>query len=346
MEMLAYTYIEKRRFGLIKKTVPVLLDPRDAIVKVTLGSICTSDLHIRHGSVPRAVPGITVGHEMVGIVERTGSSVSKVRPGDRVAVNVETFCGECFFCRHGYVNNCTDPDGGWALGCRIDGGQAEYVRVPHADQGLSLISEGISDEQALFVGDILSTGYWAAKISEIGKEDTVLIIGAGPTGICSLLCTMLKKPERIIVCEKDPVRADFVKKHYPSVLVTGPEDCKEFTLANSAHGGADVVMEVAGSDGSFRLAWECARPNATVTIVALYDRPQILPLPEMYGKNLVFKTGGVDGCDCDEILRLISEGKIDTTPLITHRIPLSHIEEGYRIFENREDGVIKVAVTV
>ena len=191
-----------------------------------------------------------------------------------------------------------------------------------------------------------ATGYWAAKISEIGKEDTVLIIGAGPTGICSLLCTMLKKPERIIVCEKDPVRADFVKKHYPSVLVTGPEDCREFTLANSAHGGADVVMEVAGSDGSFRLAWECARPNATVTIVALYDRPQILPLPEMYGKNLVFKTGGVDGCDCDEILRLISEGKIDTTPLITHRIPLSHIEEGYRIFENREDGVIKVAVTV
>lgn len=346
MEMLAYTYIEKGRFGLIKKPVPVLLDPRDAIVKVTLGSICTSDLHIRHGSVPRAVPGITVGHEMVGIVERTGSSVSKVRPGDRVAVNVETFCGECFFCRHGYVNNCTDPDGGWALGCRIDGGQAEYVRVPHADQGLNLIPEGISDEQALFVGDILSTGYWAAKISEIGKEDTVLIIGAGPTGICSLLCTMLKKPERIIVCEKDPVRADFVKKHYPSVLVTGPEDCREFTLANSAHGGADVVMEVAGSDGSFHLTWECARPNATVTIVALYDRPQILPLPEMYGKNLVFKTGGVDGCDCDEILRLISEGKIDTTPLITHRIPLSHIEEGYRIFENREDGVIKVAVTV
>ena len=346
MEMLAYTYIEKGRFGLIKKPVPVLLDPRDAIVKVTLGSICTSDLHIRHGSVPRAVPGITVGHEMVGTVERTGSSVSKVRPGDRVAVNVETFCGECFFCRHGYVNNCTDPDGGWALGCRIDGGQAEYVRVPHADKGLSLIPEGISDEQALFVGDILSTGYWAAKISEIGKEDTVLIIGAGPTGICSLLCTMLKKPERIIVCEKDPVRADFVKKHYPSVLVTGPEDCKEFTLANSAHGGADVVMEVAGSDGSFRLAWECARPNATVTIIALYDRPQILPLPEMYGKNLFFKTGGGDGCDCDEILRLISEVKIDTTPLITHRIPLSHIEEGYRIFENREDGVIKVAVTV
>ena len=128
--MLAYTYIEKGRFLMLEKPVPELKDPCDALVRVTLGSICTSDLHIRHGSVPRAVPGITVGHEMVGIVEQVGSGVTTVKPGDRVTVNVETFCGECFFCQKGYVNNCEDPDGGWALGCRIDGGQAEYVRVP------------------------------------------------------------------------------------------------------------------------------------------------------------------------------------------------------------------------
>ena len=184
--MLAYTYVDKGHFELRCKDVPSLQDDGDAIVKVTLGSICTSDLHIMHGSVPRAVPGITVGHEMVGIVTQTGPDVHKVKPGDRVAVNVETFCGKCFFCRHGYVNNCTDPNGGWALGCRIDGGQAE---------------------------------------------------------------------------------------------------------------------------------------------------------------NLIFKTGGVDGCDCDEILRLISQGLLDTTPLITHRFPLNQIDTAYRIFENREDGVIKIAVT-
>ena len=342
--MEAYTYIEHGRFGLLDKPKPALQDPRDAIVRVTLASICTSDLHIKHGSVPRAVKGITVGHEMVGIVEEVGSEVRSVKVGDRVTVNVETFCGECFFCKRGYVNNCTDPDGGWALGCRIDGGQAEYVRVPHADQGLNRIPDTVSDEQALFVGDILATGYWAAKISEIAPDDTVLIIGAGPTGICTLLCARLKHQKRIIVCEKSPERRRFVREHYPEVLTVAPEACREAVLANSDRSGADVVLEVAGAEDTFRLAWECARPNATVVIVALYDRPQVLPLPDMYGKNLTFKTGGVDGCDCAEILRLIAAGEIDTTPLITHRYPLDRIAEAYDLFENRRDGAIKVAV--
>ena len=326
------------------KPRPVILEPTDAIVRVTLGSICTSDLHIKHGSVPRAVPGITVGHEMVGVVEEIGSEVKGISVGDRVTVNVETFCGECFFCRHGYVNNCTSPHGGWALGCRIDGGQTEYVRVPLATQGLNRIPDTVSDEQALFVGDILATGYWAARISEISEEDTVLIIGAGPTGICTLLSVMLKKPGRIIVCEKSEARRAFVAEHYPEVLLTTPEECLAFVMANSSHGGADRVIEVAGAKDTFRLAWQCARPNAIVTVVALYDEPQTLPLPDMYGKNLTFKTGGVDGCDCAEVLGLIEKGLIDTTPLITHRFPLSEIDEAYRIFENREDGVIKVAV--
>ncbi len=342
--MLAYTYLEQGQFALCEKPKPQLKDSRDALVRVTLGSICTSDLHIKHGSVPRAVPGITVGHEMVGIVEEVGPDVVSVKPGDRVTVNVETFCGDCFFCRHGYVNNCEDPNGGWALGCRIDGGQAEYVRVPYADQGLNRIPDKVTDEQALFVGDILATGFWAARISEIKPEDTVLIIGAGPTGICTLLCVMLKHPRQIIVCEKSEERIRFVQEHYPEVLVVEPENCQSFVSQQSDHGGVDVVIEVAGSDDSFTLAWKCARPNAIVTVVALYDRPQILPLPDMYGKNLTFKTGGVDGCDCAEILNLIAEGKIDTTPLITHRFPLREIEEAYRIFENRQDGVIKVAI--
>lgn len=341
--MKAYTYIEKGRFELIDKPKPQIIDPKDALVKITLGSICTSDLHIKHGSVPKAVPGITVGHEMVGIVEEVGALVTKVKPGDRVAVNVETFCGECFFCKNGYVNNCTDPHGGWALGCRIDGGQTEYVRVPYADQCLSRIPDDVSDEQALFVGDVLATGFWAARISEIKEDDTVLIIGAGPTGICTLLCVMLKNPARIVVCEKSPERQEFVRKHYPSVEVVGPEEC--LPLMNSfERGGADVVIEVAGAEDTFRMAWQAARPNAIVTVVALYDKPQVLPLPDMYGKNLTFKTGGVDGCDCDEILSLIEQGLIDTTPLISHRFPLADIEEAYRIFENKEDGVVKIAI--
>lgn len=329
---------------MIDKPKPTIIEPTDAIVRVTLGSICSSDLHIKHGSVPRAVPGITVGHEMVGIVEQLGAEVKGVSVGDRVTVNVETFCGECFYCKHGYVNNCTSPHGGWALGCRIDGGQTEYVRVPLAEQGLNRIPDSVSDEQALFVGDVLATGFWAARISEITEEDTVLIIGAGPTGICTLLCVMLKQPKRIIVCEQSEERRNFVKQHYPNVLLTTPDECEDFVKNNSDHGGADRVLEVAGGKDTFQLAWRTARPNAIVTVVALYNEAQTLPLPDMYGKNLTFKTGGVDGCYCEEVLQLIEEGKIDTTPLITHRFPLSRIAEAYNLFENKEDGVIKVAI--
>ena len=143
--MKAYTYIEKGKFALIDKPKPELQEATDAIVRVTLGSICSSDLHIKHGSVPRAVLGITVGHEMVGVVEEVGADVKGVKVGDRVTVNVETFCGECFYCRHGYVNNCTSPHGGWALGCRIDGGQTEYVRVPLASQGLNRIPDSVTE---------------------------------------------------------------------------------------------------------------------------------------------------------------------------------------------------------
>ena len=342
--MKAYTYINKGEFALIDKPKPTIIEPTDAIVRVTLGSICSSDLHIKHGSVPRAVPGITVGHEMVGIVEELGSEVKGVSVGDRVTVNVETFCGECYYCKHGYVNNCTSPHGGWALGCRIDGGQTEYVRVPLAEQGLNRIPDSVSDEQALFVGDVLATGFWATRISEITEEDTVLIIGAGPTGICTLLCVMLKQPKRIIVCEQSEERRNFVKQHYPNVLLTTPDECEDFVKNNSDHGGADRVLEVAGGKDTFQLAWRTARPNAIVTVVALYNEAQTLPLPDMYGKNLTFKTGGVDGYDCEEVLQLIEQGKIDTTPLITHRFPLSRIEEAYQLFENKEDGVIKVAI--
>lgn len=344
--MLAYTYIEPGRFELLEKEKPVLQNNRDAIVRVTLASICTSDLHIKHGSVPRAVPGITVGHEMVGVVESAGSGVTTVHPGDRVAVNVETFCGECFFCRHGWVNNCTDSNGGWALGCRIDGGQAEYVRVPYADQGLTKILDNVTDRQALFVGDILATGYWAADISEIKPEDTVLILGAGPTGLCTLQCVLLKTPKRVILCEKDLQRLAFVKNHYPQVLTAEPAYIQEFVRTHSDHGGADVVLEAAGGTDTFQMAWQCARPNAVVTVVALYDGPQSLPLPDMYGKNLTFKTGGVDGCKCGEILSLIEQGKIDTTPLITHTYPLRDIAAAYELFENRQDGVIKIAINM
>ena len=341
--MRAYTYLERGVFRMTQKPRPVLRAPRDAVVRVTLASICTSDVHIRNGAVPRAVPGITVGHEFVGVVEETGSAVTHVKKGDRVAVNVETYCGTCFFCRHGWVNNCSDEQGGWSLGCRIDGGQAEYARIPFADTNLIPIPDGVSDEAALFTGDLLSTGYWATDIAGIGKGDTVLLIGAGPTGYCTALCALLHSPARLIVCEIDPVRRAFFARRFPNAEVLPPEDALPL-LARTPRGGADAVIEAAGSAESFRLAWQGARPNANVVLVAMYETPQILPLPDMYGKNLTFKTGGVDGCDCSAVMRLITEGRLDATPLITHTFPFSDIERAFSLFAQKKDGVMKVAV--
>ncbi len=341
--MLAYTYVAKGDFRLSEKPVPTVVSDTDAIVRVTLSSICTSDLHIMHGSVPRAVKGITVGHEAVGEVVAVGEKVKKIKTGDRVSVNVETFCGECFFCRRGWVNNCTLPDGGWALGCRIDGMQAEYVRVPHADCGLTVIPPDITDKQALLVGDILATGYWAAKIADIGQGSDVLVIGAGPTGICSMLSARLKNPRRIFICDTDPSRLDFVGRHYPFAIPVPAAETLDVIRTECAY-GADSVIEAAGTPESFRLAWQAARPNATVAVVALYDGAQTLPLPEMYGKNLTFRTGGVDGCDSEEILSLISQGKLDASALITHTFPLSEAPAAYDLFASKRDGVMKVAL--
>ena len=344
--MKAVVYKEKGVFSLEERPRPSLRDPKDAIVKITLCSICSSDIHIKHGSVPRAVPGTIVGHEMVGEVVETGPAVTKCRPGDRVAVNVETFCGECFFCQRGFVNNCTDEHGGWALGCRIDGGQAEYVRVPFADNGLNLIPEGVSDEQALFTGDILSTGYWAAQISEIKKGDTVLVLGAGPTGLCTLMCAALYEPGAIICTDISEERLELVRSRKLADQVLNPlkEDTVEAVRAMTGGRGADVVIEAAGGEDTFRMAWEAARPNGTVCVVAMYEEAQQLPLPDMYGKNLTFKTGGVDANACDEILRLIAEGRLDTTCLITHRFTLDQVMEAYDIFENKTEHVMKIAV--
>ena len=340
--MLTYSYLGDKAAGFCQKPQPELVEDTDALVRVTLSSICTSDLHIIGGYVPRAQKGVTLGHEAVGIVEKVGAGVKKFRQGDRVAINVETFCGECFFCKRGWVNNCTDKNGGWALGCRIDGMQAPFVRVPFADNCLSRLPLGVSDRQALFVGDILATGYWAADISEIGGGDNLLVLGGGPTGVCCALCADIMGAN-VVLCEKNRGRGEFLRKNFPSLKVVSPEDAEKICAA-FPHGGADRVIEAAGGEDTFQTAWKLARPNAIVTVVAMYDKPQTLPLPDMYGKNLTFKTGGVDGNKCGEILSLIAQGKLDTAPLITHTFSFDELDKAYKLFSSRADGVMKVAV--
>lgn len=344
--MKAVVYEGRGDFRLEDRPVPGVVDPGDAVVRVSLSAICTSDLHIRAGAVPRAVPGTVVGHEFVGTVVETGPGVRNLKAGDRVAVNCETYCGECWFCSRGWVNNCTDPAGGWALGCRIDGGQAEYVRVPFADNGLVRIPDGVTDEQAVLMGDLLSTGYWAVDIGGISEGDTVAVIGAGPTGLCCAMMARLRNPKSIVVIDRDASRLDFAREHgIGDVFVDSEsEDPAELLRGMTDGRGADVVLEVAGGRDTFRMAWTIARPNAVVVVVAMYEEDQVLPLPEMYGKNLTFKTGGVDGSHCGDVMRLISEGRIDASCLVTQVFPLSEAMEAYRLFASKGPGVMKVAL--
>lgn len=346
--MEAVVYKGNGKIALEERPVPVLSEETDAIVKVTLTTICSSDIHIIHGAVPRAKEGVILGHEFVGVVAEAGKKVSTVRPGDRVAINVETFCGECFFCKKGYVNNCEDENGGWSLGCRIDGGQAEYVRVPFADNGLTKIPDNVTDEEALFTGDLLSTGYWASKLAEIGKGDTVSVIGAGPAGLCAMMCAKLYEPNSIIAVDINDERLEMVKSIGLADVILNPhrQDVEKESKRLTGQRGADAVVEAAGGMDTFEMAWKTARPNAIVVLMAMYEKAQTLPLPEMYGKNLIFKTGGVDATNCREIMELIATGKINALGLITHRARLDDILHAYNIFENQRDGVIKYAIHI
>lgn len=342
--MLAAVYRGVGDLRLEKRPVPILREARDAIVRVTRSTICTSDLHILRGAVPRARPGITLGHEFVGEIVETGDGISSLKPGDRVAANCETFCGECWYCRRGYVNNC--EKGGWELGCRIDGCQAEYVRVPFADTGLTRLPDTVSDEDALFLGDILSSAYWGAQLAEIRDGDTVAVIGAGPVGLCAAQCVRLLGAGTVIVLEPDAFRRQTaLENRLADVTLEPGTEAIQHIRGLTGERGADAVIEAAGTTDTFSLAWRIARPNAVVVLVAMYEQPQVLPLPEMYGKNLIFKTGGVDACRCGELLGHIAAGRLRTDFLITHRAPLADIAEGYRIFGGRLDCCIKWVVT-
>ena len=342
--MKALIWNQNGTIELTEKEYPKILDKRDAIVKVTLSSICTSDLHIIKGCVPRAIPDTVLGHEFVGKVVEVGSGIENLKPGDRVAANCETFCGECYFCKRGFINNCSN--GGWKLGCTIDGCQAEYVRVPYADCGLTKLPDNVSYENALFVGDILSSGYWGAELCEIKPQDTVAIIGAGPVGLCAMLSARTMNARKIVAIDTDDYRLKLAQKQGLADVVINPNNTNAETVIKelTENRGADCVIEAAGGENTLQTAWQIARANAIIAIVAMYEENQTLPLPKMYGKNLIFKTGGVDAVHCDKLVKLISEGKINTDFLISATFSLENIKEAYRIFEQKQNNCLKIAV--
>lgn len=259
--MKALVHDGKGSISLQDRPNPSIEESSDAVVRVTRSTICTSDLHILKGVVPRALPNTVLGHEFVGVIEEVGSAVSNLKPGDRVAVNCETFCGECYFCKRGWVNNCTQ--GGWELGCRIDGCQAEYVRVPFADNTCTIIPNSVSDESALFLGDILATGWWGANIADIEEGSSVAVIGAGSVGLTTMMCARLKNPAQIIAFDINDKRLLLASEQGLADKTINPKtinpannsfDALETVVKVLTHGrGADAVIEAAG--GKTPLIW-------------------------------------------------------------------------------------------
>ena len=250
--------------------------------------------------------------------------------------------------RRGWVNNCVE--GGWEFGCCADGCQAELVRVPLADKTCEVIPAGVTDEDALFLGDIVATGHWGAQIAEIEPGSTVAVIGAGPVGLTTMMCARLHEPAHIIAIDIDPARLALARERGLADAVIDARDMDlaavEAAVRELSHNrGADSVIEAAGGSNTFEMAWRIARPHGVVVLSAMYEGPQTLPLHQMYGKNLVFKTGGVDACNMGETMRLVKEDRIDTSCLISVRYPLNDIIEAYRAFEAHEDGCLKLVIT-
>ena len=342
--MKAVVYAKAEGIKLKDVPTPKILKDTDAIIRVDLSTICGTDIHIANGALP-VKDGTIIGHEFVGTVVAAGSAVKKFKAGDKVAANCITTCGECYYCRHGYTNHC--EDGGWILGYTIDGCQAEYVRTPYADNSLFKISEGMDIKKLLFVGDILSTGYFGAERGDIKPGDTVAVLGSGPVGMCAMASARQFGPARIIAVDTVDSRLEVAKKNGIADMTINPakEDALAIVRSMTGGRGADVAIECAGVKPTFDMSWQIVRPNGTVSVVALYSSTQELPLQTMANKNLTFRTGWVDSVHMTELISLIENGKLDTDFLITHSAPLNDIEKGYDIFGNKKENCLKWVVS-
>jgi len=325
--------------------VPTIQAASDAIVKITLTTICGSDLHLIHGQTV-VDPESPIGHECVGTVEEVGKDVSSFKPGDRVIVPTFTHCGNCFFCKKGSTSQCEKGGiiGFGSIRGGLGGAQTEYVRVPFADMSLVKTPESLSDEDVLFVGDVIATAYFALENVPIKPGDTVAIVGPGPIGLCVQEIAPVFGAGKIIMIGTRPYRLEVAQQRGAVIINPNEENASEKVLELTNGYGADVVVECAGTPDSFKIAFDSVRKGGSVSLMGMWGEPVEVPLNEMVMNNITIFTGLVDCNRLEEIVRLIEAGRINTKFLITHRMKLDQILEAYRIFENKEDNVLKIAI--
>ncbi len=326
---------------------PQIIDDTDAVVRVDSVTICGTDLHILKGDVPAVTEGRILGHEAVGTVTAVGSGVRTVAAGDRVLVSCITACGTCLYCRIGMYGQCLGG-GGWILGHKIDGTQAEQVRVPFADTSTHLVPEGVSDEAVLMLADILPTGYEVGVLNGgVRPGQTVAVVGTGPIGLAVILGARLFSPSRIIAIDLADQRLEAAER-FGADLTINPavEDAVALVMAETDGLGADVAVEAVGVPDTFELATRLVRPGGRVANVGVHGKPATLHLEDLWIRNVTITTGLVDTYSTPTLLQLIRQDRVDSTAFVTHRFVLDEFIEAYDVFSRAaETGALKVVLT-
>lgn len=320
---------------------PSVLELTDAIVRVTKTTICGTDLAILKGGVSTVVPGTVIGHEAVGVITAIGSGVRRFKPGDRVIVSCITACGSCKYCRRDIPSNC--ENGGWALGNTIDGCQAEYVRVPYADNGLHLIPKAIDEEKALMLADIMPTGLEVGVMNgDVQFGDVVAIVGAGPVGLAALMSAQFFSPVEIIVVDMDDHRLALAAKLGATTIINNRNgDATEKILAHTNGRGVDVAIEAVGHPLTCKIAQEIIGVGGTIANIGVYSQSAELHKEALWVKNITIRMGVVNTTTIPKLLKTMENGKLDPGQLITHRFAFDDVIQAYDVFANaaREQAV-------
>jgi alcohol dehydrogenase len=330
--MKALVYEGPGKKSLAERPVPIINAPTDAIVKVTKTTICGTDLHILKGDVPTCTPGRILGHEGVGIVDEVGAGVTQFKTGDRVLISCISSCGKCEYCRKGMYSHCTT--GGWILGNTIDGTQAEYVRIPHADTSLYPIPGGADEEALVMLSDILPTGFECGVLNgKVAPGGTVAIIGSGPIGLAALLTAQFYSPAEIIMVDIDDNRLEVAKRFGATAIVKGSgDDAARQVLALTEGRGVDTAIEAVGIPATFVLCQEIISPGGVIANVGVHGVKADLHLEKLWSQNIAITTRLVDTVSTPMLLKTVRSGKIDPSKLITHRFRLDQMLDAYETF--------------
>ncbi|MCW2573342.1 MAG: Threonine dehydrogenase and related Zn-dependent dehydrogenase [Frankiales bacterium] len=326
---------------------PTIQQDTDAIIRVDAVTICGTDLHILKGDVPAVTDGRILGHEAVGTVQSVGSAVKNIKPGDKVLVSCITACGACRYCREGSYGQCLGG-GGWILGHKIDGTQAELVRVPFADTSTYLAPDGVSDENLLMLADILPTGYEVGVLNgTVRPGDVVAVVGAGPIGLSAIMGARLFSPSHIVAIDKADARLEAAKQFGADVVINNDrEDPLEIIRELTGGLGADVSIEAVGVPATFELATTLVRPGGHVANIGVHGEPATLHLEELWTRNITITTGLVDTYSTPTLMSLLGGDSIDAGKFITHHFPMDKFMEAYDVFSRAaETSALKVVLT-